>query len=497
MKKFVFLLFVWLVYGCSVTEQDSLLDLSRSNSPLLIETRSSIKIDELPDNYNVSLSSAELVANIYSSGKMLQELIPFEYEGYTLFYVANYDKGYKVISGDKRTSIFLLESDEGKFEFKDDDKFSGPHLWLNDLASDILRLKKGEAIITDTSNVLFWSSIIGEDNLHLPQELLLMSNLDSIDFDDPEHIWAIVPVSENDYYYNQETVPHILTTKWGQQLPWNTYVPYKGDGNMIDPHCPTGCSAVAMAQVIYYCHYNLNKPAWLYHDAQATGTYNDPNDPISYSAGTYNAISNRWDYMAPSIDSLVYSNGYSADFVGHLMADVGHRININYAPDGSGAFVSKSGFNEYEIYCDSSYYNSSTVISNLLSNNPVVITAYAERSWSLWDGYSYDIGHTWVIDGLESVIRDHVITYEWRRLSELDSNNYPLYTEEQMMLIDPYVYSGKTFQETTRYSQYYFKMNWGYDGIGDQVSYGINSSEIWEYDNTGYQYNKQIWYAFR
>ena len=130
----------------------------------MIETRSSKTFDELPENYDfrVKFSEAELVARKCSSGKTLQEIIPFSFEGDTLFYIANYDKGYKVISGDKRTSLFLLESDEGRFEFEMNGEFDGPSFWLNDLASEILLLKKGKAKVKDVSNVLFWSAVTGD-----------------------------------------------------------------------------------------------------------------------------------------------------------------------------------------------------------------------------------------------------------------------------------------------------------------------------------------------
>lgn len=500
MRKFFILLLIYIICACSVIDSESFINLLSTDSTLITYTRSSITMDGLPDSYdfNVSLSDAEFMASKYSSENKLQELLPYEYDGYTLFYVANYDKGYKVISGDKRTSIFLLESDEGRFEFRDDGEFDGPSFWLDDLAYDILLLKKGEAKVTDASNVLFWNSIVGNDDLRIPNQLLVMSDLDSIDFDDPEHVWAIVPVSENDYCYDEVTVPHILTTKWGQRYPWNTYVPYSGAGHDPSLHCPTGCCAVAMAQVIYYCHFNLGKPNWLYENARTIGTYNDPEDPIIFIQDSCTLNSIRWNEMEVNSDSVLI--GYISEYVGHLMADVGHRLGMTYSPDGSRAYITKNGFNEFGVYCDSSYYNMNTVISSLRSNNPVVTTAYSEREWSFGFnhiGYHYSNGHSWVIDGLEAGVREHVTTYEWRRLSELSSNNYPLYSEEQMMYIDPDVYSGKSFEESIRYTQYYYKMNWGYDGSGDEERYGVNDSDSWEYSDDDYRYDKKIWYGFR
>lgn len=491
MKKLTLLSCLCIIYSCTMTETEIVPTSDYDGNSHSIECRSSIKIEELPDSYdfNVKLSDAELIANKYSSEKNLQELVPYEQDGHTLFYVANFDKGYKVISGDKRTPLFLLESDEGRFEFKEDGEFDGPSFWLNNLASELLLLKKGEAEVTDASNVLFWNSITGNNDLRIPNQLLLRDALDSIDFDDPEHIWALVTLSEHDYYYNDTIVPHILITKWGQNDPWNWDVPFKGAGYAPDEHCRTGCSAVAMAQIIYYCHYSLNKPHWLYHGAMATGTCNDPNDPISFTPGTYSPYSTHWDDMAVDTTGLRYNFEY--DYVGQLMADIGNEIGMTYTPTKSSASVKTSGFNHYNISCSSGSYNSSTVISNLLLNKPVVVSAVA------YDQNSVSHGHSWVIDGLDAMVTEHVITYEWRRLSELNSNNYPLYTEEQMMYIDPDVYSGKTFQESIRYNQYLYKMNWGHDGYGDNISYGIYDSDSWIHYNLNYNHNRKIWYDFR
>lgn len=486
MKKSIVILCA--LCSCTMMEPNLVYISQRADDSFPIETRSSTKIDVTDGfDFSVSLSEAESVAKRIESNQVLQEIIPYESDGYTLYYIANYDNGYRVISGDKRTSPFLLESDEGKFEYKKEDEFDGPSFWLRDLSSEILLLKRGEAYVEDNSNVLFWNAMTGQYDpvQHIP---LMRSDLDSIDFDDPDHVWALVPVSNNTYYFNEETIPHILTTKWGQGYPWNHFVPKSG----IDTtkYCPTGCSAVAMAQIIYYSHYNLNMPNWLYHDARTSGkAYDTGIDSTIFFPGTFVSNSTHWDDMA--VDRSSYFVGGSADYVGQLMADVGHQIGMNYGPNGSGAYVTTSGFNHYGIYCNSSDYNSSTVISQLLSNKPVVVVAYTTED-----------GHTWVIDGLHSMVTEYVQTFEWRRLSELNSYNYPihLYTDEQMAIIDPNVFSGKTVQEVTYYRQYFYKMNWGYDGRGDEVHYGVNDN-VWTYvgtnGNYNYQFDKTIWYDFR
>ena len=502
MRKYLTGLVLSILCSCTTSELNILDDQCHKTLNACIETKASLKTVDLPNTYNfdVKLSDAEIVARKYSSERTLIDLIPYDYDGCVLFYVAQYDKGYKIISGDKRTAVFLMESNDGIFEFDKESEFDGPSFWLTDLASEIYLLKKGCADVQDGSNVLFWDVVTGDNLLHLGNTPEIMSHVDSIDFEDEEHVWVQCPICSYDNTYYTNTTEHLLETRWGQWEPWNSYVPHAGSGNHV--HCPTGCSAVAMAQILYFSHYNLNKPDWLYHDAQISGiSYSDDNYAVTYTPGTLVTNSPRWGDMA--IDNYHYWIGDNPDYVGQLMADVGYRIGMVYAPDGSRAFVSKNGFSQYDLCCDSSAYNQSVVESCIRSDKPVVITAYTDRSWLF--GYHYSGGHTWVIDGFTTQQIDHTDVYEWRRLSEVESDQYFMYTEDQALSLDPDLYSGKRIIVTTSASSSYFKMNWGWDGSHDDELFGVGAN-IWttvdqdedgndvEYD---YRYNKTIWYDFR
>lgn len=463
-----------------------------------INTKSLSKTETESDRgkYDVSFREAELVAKKLSEGKDLVKLESYDYEGDTLFFVAQYVSGYKIISGDKRASLFLMEAEEGTFSMKEDGEFNAPAFWITDLAAGILLLKRGDAKPRDSANILFWRAVIG-DNTRNAESPTFMTRVDSVEFEDPDHVWVQVPLFSYDSTSYINTVDHILPTKWGQSDPWNKAVPYTD--STYTNHCPTGCSAVAMAQVIYYCHFNLLKPNWLFHGAHYSGCYNAI--PPSWSPGTYVDNSTRWDSMAACVDSS-YSV-YSSDYVGEFMADIGHTINMHYSPSKSGAFITEDGFNHYDILCDSGSFNQSIIESNLRANQPVAITAYASRDWSF--GYHYYDGHSWVIDGITTKKVDHINVYEWRTLSELGSTQYLMYSEAQALLMEPNLFSGKRIYVTTSSYSDFYKMNWGWSGSHDDELFGTGSNNwtVTLHDQYGnpvdynYQYNKKIWYDYR
>lgn len=116
-------------------------------------------------------------------------------------------------------------------------------------------------------------------------------------------------------------VTPLLTSKWSQSAPYNEWL-----NNLINDgfYYPTGCSAAALAQVMYY---------WKYPPSgQGSNSYEWT------GGGTLSADFNHtyhWDRM---IDD--YSSGSTQDqqdAVGELMSDVGRAINMQYATGGSAA----------------------------------------------------------------------------------------------------------------------------------------------------------------
>ncbi|MCG8581902.1 MAG: hypothetical protein MI866_18390, partial [Bacteroidales bacterium] len=58
-------------------------------------------------DYNVSLRSAEFLIQSTEGSKEIKSIEPLVYEGDTLMFIFNFEDGWQVISGDKRTEPFI------------------------------------------------------------------------------------------------------------------------------------------------------------------------------------------------------------------------------------------------------------------------------------------------------------------------------------------------------------------------------------------------------
>ncbi|MCT4603486.1 MAG: C10 family peptidase [Marinifilum sp.] len=206
-----------------------------------------------------------------------------------------------------------------------------------------------------------------------------------------------------------------------------------------------------------------------------------------------------------------YSIG-NASYVGDLMADVGNRVGMKYGAEGSGANPSPDAFSQYGISSTEGDYNYSTVYSNLQSNKPILITAYANKKRKgIWPFRKtvYSGGHAWVIDGYKRKQKTFTYTYEWvlikddRREPLSAYNKYNPYYEEpqdyknKLLPTDGDVYPGKREVTKSTSTTTYLTMNWGWDGFYDSGEYSISSSSIWRGSGNDYQYKKRILYNFR
>lgn len=126
------------------------------------------------------------------------------------------------------------------------------------------------------------------------------------------------------------SVPELLTTRWGQDTPYNLQCP-EYTVNNVKYNYVTGCVATAMAQIMKYHNYpekgygktiyrlNPGDGATLTIEADfGNTTYDWANMLDSYISGRYN------DEQANAVATIMYHCGVS--------------VRMNYAKDGSGAF---------------------------------------------------------------------------------------------------------------------------------------------------------------
>ncbi|MDJ0364300.1 C10 family peptidase [Hymenobacter sp. H14-R3] len=199
----------------------------------------------------------------------------------------------------------------------------------------------------------------------------------------------------------------LMHTTWGQGCGYNDNVTASGDWYYCY-HCPTGCVATAQAQVMYYWHY-----------------------PASFN----------WAAMP-------LNHGTPA--TAHLMDDLGGKLQMDYAPTGSGtdagyiddALKDRYGYKsaEYKNNQDPGLFQ--TVVDNLNAGQPVILGGFPSVNWF---GYPNASGHCWVCDG-------YIQSY------------------------------------SDGYGYLYFAMNWGWDGASNGW-FGYNNWQVTDVNGDTHNYN--------
>lgn len=192
-------------------------------------------------------------------------------------------------------------------------------------------------------------------------------------------------------------VSPLCTSKWGQEEPYWNMCP-EGNGG----RCLTGCVATAMSQVLYFhkgpqCGIGSRT---IYYPA------NNPNGiPVTadFESDFYD-----WDNMTDIYPAGSYTQK-QADAVALLMRDCGVATNMDYAPDGSGAYHDQTayGLREYFGLSDATYVERKDfsekewmeLIYDQLSKRLPIIYGGDDS----WQG-----GHSFVLDGYDADGRVHI-----------------------------------------------------------------------------------------
>jgi len=190
---------------------------------------------------------------------------------------------------------------------------------------------------------------------------------------------------------NTETVGPLLTSTWDQGTYFNTQCPADPAGP--DGHAYAGCVATAMAQVLNY---------WQ-HPWHGTGSHSytpDEHPEYGVQSADFGAALYNYDNMPD-----VVSN-YNSE-VAELLYHCGVAVDMDYGPDGSGAWAWASDdvpdalknyfrFDDFahEIVRSSHPITWPDMMRDNLNNNwPVIYGAYDNQE---------DVGHAWVLDGYDA-----------------------------------------------------------------------------------------------
>ncbi len=387
-------------------------------------------------------------------------ITPYLVKKDTLLHILNYEGGgWLVISGDRRYDPIIAESPDGYLNINSDESYVS---WFKSIGEDISILRDSGFDI-ENDNTAFWQAIAP-------------IKVDGVTTKAGTPKWVIRNVVSNITSTWSFPIPHLIETKWGREAPWNSKLPYDNNPNSDGSRCSTGCVPVAVAQLLYYLHYEIGKPTGLYHNISCLypGVIS-PADATSIGFQRSNYVSNstRWDDMA--LTGTSYGN---TEYVGNLMLDIGNRFNTLYgceALGGSGTNLQlyyDTVFSGYGIACTESSHSLAIVKNSLESDMPVIVRRIGTNT------SNYNVNHTWIIDGLAKEIREYIMTrycefsYDWTEYDEV----YDTFAEVQQVYGfvddgDSQDYLGSSI------TNYYYQMNWGEDGVGDGAYYSSNG--VW------------------
>ena len=297
--------------------------------------------------------------------------------------------------------------------------------------------------------------------------------LDSFSYDDP-YVWVRLYLGCS----NSNTITnlgHLTETEWGQWYPWNYKCP-----SINGEQCPVGCTAVAVAQLLYYLHYQIGIPSGCFHTVDTSYTWNTAGYYTSnLTRSDYNSPSTRWDVMAKY---YVYGFNNSHRYVGNLLIDVADRLYTHFSIPGSGAYFSviPSVLSYYNIESSNpQQYNFSQTLSQLDNSMPVLVKGKDSAGGKV---------HAWLIDGYQR--NYHVSDYEYKwvimppdSLQYYNNINYDyVLTEAQKQQFYPDIEENQIVHEYSASDSYLLKMNWGWDGLYNNGLFSILPSG-WNVDD--------------
>ena len=295
-------------------------------------------------------------------------------EGEPYYYVFNAgnDGGYVIVSGDDRTEPILGYVEQGSFD--------------------------PENI---PENMKSWLQ------LYADQIKYIVDN--NIDPNSP------LIKKRNKVRGTKHSVPEMLTTRWNQGSPYNILCPKyykKEDGTQHYP--ATGCTATAMAQVMYFYKHPAKTKAIIPAHSN-TYTYTDAEDgnktksvTVTAKAIARNTVID-WDNMRDTYSWNGEANANAQDTaVAKLMLMCGQSVKMGWGPS-SGANFSAEAYIKYFGYDNSCYVGER--YDYFIDDWFDMLYNEIEQGYPvLFSGFSSGGGHAFVLDGFDG---DNLFHLNW------------------------------------------------------------------------------------
>ena len=208
----------------------------------------------------------------------------------------------------------------------------------------------------------------------------------------------------------KHSVGELLTSRWNQGNPYNILCPnyYTDKDNNEHKYPATGCTATAMAQVMYFYKYPDKTKAIIPAHSNTYTLQNGTQKTVSVKAIPRNTVID-WDNMRDTYSWQGEANANAQDTaVANLMLLCGQAVHMGWGPS-SGANFDAEVFIKYFGYDNSAYraYRSDYSIDDWFD---MIYKDIAEGYPVCFAGFSSGGGHAFVLDGFDG---DNLFHVNW------------------------------------------------------------------------------------
>lgn len=415
-------------------------------------------IKKVKFNHSSARKSKGLNSSDYS-------LVPYIYENDTVFYIANYGSGWDLFSTDQRTPLIIMSSETGSFNPNSTTMPPAFAAYLESVTEELRQIK--HMGISRGKTYGLWNTVSIQNEEVNPAEIEVATR--AVGTQPGEGYWVLLETTTPTTTVT--TGNRLTSTRWGQNSPWNVYVPFASGSTT--QHCVAGCAAVAAAQYMYYLHYKNNRPS----STVSYGTYNQSSNEYEFS-GSSTSI---WDQMAKT------QSESGTDKAALLIGHVGKSISTQYGNAESGAKIDKviQLFNKeggYNFSLKAIDYN--YVINELKSGRAVYARATHKTNEN---NENNEIGHQFIIDRYRTTTTSSTNTYGWVGTDNL-GNNSNEYDEEGNIVSYSFYYT-----KDIEANSHELTMNWGWSGYQDDVYCTATDNSDWSVmSDKHFNTNRQI-----
>ncbi|MBQ6957226.1 MAG: hypothetical protein IJP77_01550 [Bacteroidales bacterium] len=216
--------------------------------------------------------------------------------------------------------------------------------------------------------------------------------------------------------------PALTQTQWHEGSPWNSGIPKLRHGTS---RCYAGSEIVALSQLLYYTHFSINKPNYIYGSVDCTYYY----DEYPYSNyGLSNTTSVTWGNMPGTANGDTTAISYVAALYAYVakISTTEYLVTNSSTSNPSDSYSETPelnmalAFRHFGLMVDFDYgdsFNMSDAITEIQNNRPVYCYEYSSSNMIneayLYDGYrSYYIKETETLtDSSGNIVEENINYY--------------------------------------------------------------------------------------